>query len=139
MKKKLSKKIITYSILIFVSYIFITIGLVSLIKENQEIKPYKQTVGKLLVKYDCLENKCGASYSYKIDGKEYYVLNEKNSLYFSNKEIVYYNPNKPEQSKIKSFDNILYIMIGTTILFVLCLIYIYKNKIKKLSLTKLNK
>lgn len=139
MKKKLSKKIITYSILIFVSYIFITIGLVSLIKENNKIKSYKQTVGKLLVKYDCFENKCRASYSYKIDGKEYYVLNEKNSQYFSNKEIVYYNPNKPEQSKIKSFDNILYIMIGTTILFVLCLIYIYKNKIKKLSLTKLNK
>ena len=129
--RKNIKKMIPYIILILVALTFVFIGTISLIKENNKIKSYKQTVGTILTKFDCLEDECKASYSYEINGETYYVLNKKYSTYFSNKEIVYYNPENPEEAIIKSFNNIFFIMSGSTILFVLCIIYIIKNKIIK--------
>ena len=111
-------------------------GIVPLIKENNEIKGYKQTVGQLLNRFECYENKCSAIYTYEVDNQVYNVINQKNSTYFPLKEIVYYNPNNHKESKIKSTDNIWFIMTGTTILFILNITYIIKTKLKKSTIDK---
>lgn len=124
--------------------LFFMVGLFATISEENQIRDYEKTTGVLKgytsCEYDDGSELCRVKYEYQVNEKSYTV--SPNSLgdmeSFKSEEVVYYNPNNPQESIIRAgwhvhmiFGGILTIVIGFIIVKTLIFLKPIKSSINK--------